>query len=116
MLNWIPLGIAFIMASIDAIVLGGLKEYSLGNLKWKIIIPIGMLVYSLQPIFFLKAFQYETMTVMNILYDVMSDIIVTSIGLLYFREKLSNIKKVGLAFGFIAIVLLSYDSVNGNSK
>jgi len=116
MLNLIPIGIATIMAIIDSIVLSGLKEYSLGNLKWKIIIPIGMFVYSLQPIFFLKAFQYETMTVMNILYDVMSNIIVTAIGLLYFGEKISNIKKIGLLFGFIAIVLLSYDSVNGNSK
>lgn len=116
MLNLIPIGIASIMAFIDTFVLSGLKEYSLGNVKWQMIVPIGMFVYSLQPIFFLKAFQYETMTVMNILYDIMSDIFVTSIGLLYFKEKLSNIKKIGLIFGFIAIVLLSYDSVNGHSK
>jgi drug/metabolite transporter (DMT)-like permease len=115
MLNLIPMSFALLMSSIDAFVLGGLKEYSLGNVSWGIMVPIGMLVYSLQPLLFLKSLEYETMTVMNILWDITSDVIVTSLGLLYFKEKISTIKRVGLLFAFIAIVLLSYDSINGHS-
>lgn len=116
MLNLIPISFALLMSSIDAFVLGGLKEYSLGNINWSIMVPIGMLVYSLQPLLFLKSLNYESMIVMNILWDITSDIFVSIMGLFYFKEKVTTLKKVGLSFAFIAIILLSYDSVNGSSK
>jgi multidrug transporter EmrE-like cation transporter len=57
------------------------------------------------------------MTVMNLMHDIMSDVIVTTSGLFYFKEKISSIKMVGIAFAFTAIVLLSYDSIyNGKSE
>lgn len=115
MFNLIPLAFASLMALIDTIVLSLFKGYSLGLIKWRSIIPIGMVLYSLHPYIFLKALNYESMTVMNLLFDVLSDISVTIVGLFYFKESLSTIKKVGLVFAFIGIVLLSYDSVNGNS-
>jgi len=112
MINLIPLGFASVMALIDAIVLSWLKSYSIGTITWNAILPIGMLVYSLQPLLFLKSLQYETMTVMNILWDIISDVSVTLVGLFYFKEKLSIVKQLGLTFAFIAIILLSYDSMN----
>ena len=51
---------------------------------------------------------------MNLLFDVLSDISVTIMGIFYFKEGLTNIKKIGIVFAFIGIVLLSYDSLNGN--
>jgi multidrug transporter EmrE-like cation transporter len=54
------------------------------------------------------------MTVMNLLFDVISDITVTTVGLLYFKESVSNMKKVGLVFAFVGIILMSWDSINGN--
>ena len=117
MLNFLPIAFATIMASIDAFVLSLFKSYSIGTLTWRSVLPLGMLVYSIQPLIFLQSLQYESMTVMNILWDVISDIIVTVTGLFYFKEKLSSMKMVGLAFAFTAIVLLSYDSIyNGKSE
>jgi drug/metabolite transporter (DMT)-like permease len=115
MFNLIPLAFASLMALIDTIVLSLFKGYSLGLIKWRAVVPIGMVLYSLHPYIFLQALNYESMTVMNLLFDVLSDISVTIMGLFYFKESLSAIKKVGLVFAFIGIVLLSYDSVNGNS-
>jgi drug/metabolite transporter (DMT)-like permease len=115
MLNFIPLAFASLMALIDTVVLSLFKGYSLGLIKWRAVIPIGMVLYSLHPYIFLQALNYESMTVMNLLFDVLSDISVTIMGLFYFKESLSGIKKIGLVFAFIGIVLLSYDSVNGNS-
>lgn len=114
MLNVIPIGFATIMAGLDAIVLSWLKKYSLGAIHW-IFIPLGMIVYSLQPLLFLQSLKYETMAVMNILWDVISDLIVTGISLFYFKEKLSIMKMVGLSFAFIGIVLLSYDDTNSKN-
>jgi multidrug transporter EmrE-like cation transporter len=112
MFNFIPLAMAAGMASIDALVMAGLKEYDMGAITWRGIVPIAMLVYSFQPYLFLLALQHESMTVMNILWDVISDIIVTAMGIFYFKEQISSIKQVGLAFAFVAIVLMSYDELS----
>ena len=115
MFNLIPIAMATAMAFIDTIVLSGLKEYDMGTNTWRVIVPISMLVYSLQPYIFLQSLQYESMTVMNILWDVISDIMVTIVGLFYFKEKISSLKQVGLAFAFVAIVLMSYDELSTES-
>lgn len=108
MFNLIPLLFAMTMSSIDAIVLSGLKEYSLGT-YFPYMIPISMIVYSIQPIIFLQSLNYETMTIMNILWDITSDITVSLIGLFYFNEGLTIHKKIGLLFAFIGIGFMSYD-------
>ena len=105
----IPIVLATVMATVDSIILAGIKEYSTGQLVWRSFMPLAMVVYSLQPVIFLQSLQYETMTVMNLLWDVLSDLFVTAIGLFYFKEKISYIKQIGLCFAFIAIILLSYD-------
>jgi multidrug transporter EmrE-like cation transporter len=111
MFHLIPIAFASLMAFIDTFVLSGLKQYSTGDYTYGIAVPIGMLVYSLQPLLFLESLRYESMTVMNILWDIMSDLTVTFIGLFYFKERLTTLKMLGLSFAFVAIVLLSYDSL-----
>ena len=111
MWNVLPMAIASFMALIDTIVFSSLKEYTLGTFTWQGVIPLSMILYSFQPYIFLKSLKYETMTVMNIMWDVISDIFVTIVGLFYFKETLSPLKMTGLAFAFIAIVLLSYDEL-----
>lgn len=108
MFNFIPIMFALFLATTDSIVLSGLKEYSLGKM-YPYMIPISMLVYSIQPLTFLTSLKYETMTVMNILWDVTSDVVVSLIGLLYFKERLTVHKKIGLLFSFLAIGFMSYE-------
>jgi multidrug transporter EmrE-like cation transporter len=45
---------------------------------------------------------------MNLLWDVMSDVSVSIIGLFYFGEKLTRFKKLGVFFSLISIILLTY--------
>jgi drug/metabolite transporter (DMT)-like permease len=115
MINLIPIAFASLMAFIDTLVLALFKGYSLGTITWNAIIPFGMLLYSLHPYIFLQSLKYESMTVMNLLFDVISDITVTAVGLLYFKESISNMKKLGLLFAFMGITLMSYESVNGKN-
>ena len=115
MFNIVPLAMATGMASIDALVMAGIKQYDMGVIPWRGIVPIAMLIYSFQPYFFLLALQHESMTVMNILWDIISDILVTVMGIFYFKEEISSMKQVGLAFAFVAIVLMSYDELSSES-
>ena len=111
MLHLAPIAFASLMAFIDTSVLSGLKQYSTGDHAFGLAVPLGMLVYSLQPLIFLHSLRFESMTVMNILWDMMSDLYVTLMGLFYFKERLPTLKMLGLSFAFIAITLLSFDSI-----
>lgn len=114
MLHLIPLAFASLMALIDAFGLFLIKGYSIGQFTWNNTIPLSMILYSCHPLIFLQSLQYETMTVMNLLLNLISDISVAAIGLLYYKESLTNIKKLGLMFAFIGIILMSWDTLNGN--
>ena len=95
------------MAFIDVFVLGGLKAKSLGMLNGVWMLPLAMVVYALQPILFFKALNFESLTVMNLFWDLSSDILVTIVGLFYFAEKLSPRRMIGVFLALIALLLLS---------
>ena len=69
---------------------------------------IPTLGYALQPWIFLSALKGETMTVMNLIHDLTSDVLVSLVGLLYFGEKLGRIRSIGLLLGVISLCLLAY--------
>ena len=66
----------------------------------------------IQPFIFLEALNFESMTVMNILWDLSSDIIVTFIGIFIIGEKIGFRKAVGIALSFVAIYLFTFEDGN----
>ena len=100
------IGFGLIMAIIDVFVLSAMKMKSLGKLNgW--VLPVGILVYSLQPLLFYTSLQYDTMTVMNLVWDLSSDVLVTLVGLLVFKEYLTPRRLAGVALSLISLFLLS---------
>lgn len=106
MFNIIPFAFAAAMASIDSTMLSLIKYISKNekHIGW-LVLP--MIVYACQPVLFYLSMQYETLTVMNLLWDVISDVIITTIGLFVFKETIGPYKKLGVIFSFISIILLS---------
>ena len=106
MFNRIPLLFGLSMALIDATMLSLVKYITKHkeSVGW-IVLP--MLVYMAQPILFYFSLQYETLTVMNLLWDVISDVIITLIGLLVFQETIGPYKKAGVILSFLSITLMS---------
>ena len=104
--NIVPLGFGAAMASIDASMLSFVKTIHLQqvHIGW-ILVP--MLIYSLQPVLFYYSLHYESLTVMNLLWDVVSDVLITLIGLFIFKEQIGPYKKLGVIFSLVSIVLLS---------
>ena len=101
-----------LMATIDAFMLSFIKAFNLGWIKdygWfkgARLMLLPTVVYALQPWIFLEAMKFETLTVMNLLWDMTSDVLVTAVGLLYFEETLSPRKMLGVVLSFIAMCLL----------
>jgi drug/metabolite transporter (DMT)-like permease len=111
MLRSIPILFAIFMASIDAIVLPIIKHVHDGNNNIQLLI-LPVIIYALQPLIFYLSLSYSTLTSMNILWDLMSDVIVTMIGLFYLKEVLPTTSKLGLLFAFIAIILFASTDVS----
>lgn len=73
-------------------------------IKWML---IPTLSYALSPWIFLKSLQYESLVVMNLMWDLVSDVLVTAFGFLYFKETVGPIKKIGIGLSLISICLMS---------
>lgn len=106
--EWIPFTFGAVMATIDVFMLSAIKIIGTKAkyLKWMI---VPTLVYAIQPWIFLSSLKFETMTVMNLVWDLMSDVLVTIVGIYYFKEKLGPVKSLGVFTALISIALLAYD-------
>jgi hypothetical protein len=104
----IGLLLGFLMATVDLFALTILKNISLKkySLNWMALIS---LVYAFQPWIFLKGLSFTSMTILNLSWDLFSDILVTLLGLLVFKEPHTNRELLGLFFAFIAIFLFATD-------
>jgi multidrug transporter EmrE-like cation transporter len=107
MLNWKTLAFGLLFGIIDAVALPVIKGVSHGWNKWLMIIPITL--YALNPLIFSKALSFETLTIMNLVWDLVSDVTVTFIGLFVFSEKLPPTKLFGVLLSFISLFLMTYE-------
>jgi multidrug transporter EmrE-like cation transporter len=95
------------MATVDVFMLGMLKAIHLGWIS-KAFVFLPTLMYAMQPWIFLTSLNYESLTVMNLLWDVISDVFVTIEGLYFFQEKISRTKMLGVGLSLVSIFLLSW--------
>ena len=103
--------ITCLMSSVDIIMESSVKLYRTNNnIKY---IVIAMILYSLQPLLFNYNMKTSTMGMAetNILWNITSTIMVTIVGVYYFKEKLENHSILGIAFGIISIILLNYTDI-----
>ena len=105
--RWKTIGYGTSMALVDGIVLSALKAKALGLFDGMWVLLGAMVVYAFQPLIFFKSLKSETMTVMNLYWDLASDVLVTFIGLFLFKEELSFRRMMGVVLSFVSLCLLS---------
>jgi multidrug transporter EmrE-like cation transporter len=107
-MSWRTLSYGLGFGALDATALPIVKGVSKGwNPAW-MVIPV--LLYGASPFLLLSALRQETLTIMNLVWDLTSDVVVTLIGLLVFGETLSPVKGLGVATSFVALTLMSYEN------
>ena len=109
-LNWRTLAYGLGFGALDATALPIVKGVSTGWNPLLMIIPV--VLYGISPFILLSALKQETLTIMNLVWDLTSDLTVTFIGLVGFAEKISPIKSIGIVFSFIGLVLMTYENEN----
>jgi hypothetical protein len=101
--------VGFILALNDIFAFGLTKQLYLKNLGGiGLVLPI--LLYSGQiPLFYL-GLKTTSMTVLNITWNLFSNILVTLMGVFYFQEKINGMKYVAIVMAFSSLLLFSLDS------
>lgn len=107
MFKWRTLLFGLVFGLIDALSLSLVKGISHGWSKLLMVIPIAL--YAINPVIFLQALSGESLTIMNLVWDLVSDVIVTAIGLFVFSETLPPIKLAGVCLSFLSLALMTYE-------
>jgi multidrug transporter EmrE-like cation transporter len=107
-LNSSALHYGVLLALLDVVTFPFVKLVSLGSLStgW-MFLPI--LLYSIGPVLLLKSLQVEGLAVINFLWDLISSVLITILGIYVFKEKINRVKALGIFLSFICIMLLSYE-------
>lgn len=106
--DMLPIIFGIVMGLIDVFMISSLKMVHNKTLSSRIGIPFSVGVYALQPLIFFKALDYESMVIMNLVWDLSSDILVTLQGVLVFGESFKGLKLLGVLLSFISLALMSY--------
>jgi hypothetical protein len=105
-MGFAPMLYGLALATNDAFNLSILKGI---HLKWLspyfFILTMGL--YALQPYLFFQALSVEGVVIMNLLWDLLSSVIVTFIGCIYFKEEVCTTKLAGILLSFVSIYLLA---------
>ena len=106
MTNWRILGYGTALALIDVIMMPIAKLVHVNKLPmWTM--GIATLLYAADPWIFLQSLNVEGMAVMNLVWNLISNLLVTLFGLVIMGEEVATMKKVGIALSFVSIYLLS---------
>lgn len=107
-LNWTVLGYGFALALVDATMMPLIKGVSIRLFpRWVMLLPT--LIYALDPWIFLKSLSIESMVVMNLIWDLVSGVLVTFFGVVLMGERIPPTKAIGVVLSFIAVFFMSYE-------
>ena len=79
--------------------------------KWSIdgknvLLYVGLLIYFIGTIFWAISLKYEYLSKAISVFTVLNLVIVVLVGVLYFKEDLSLINKVGIGLGILSVILI----------
>ena len=114
-INWkigkfsvLPIVFGFSMSILDVLMMGIAKMSNKGQIPVGTALPLATLAYSLEPFLFMKSLKYESLTVMNLIWDLTSDVLVTLMGVLYFKESIKGLRWLAVLFALFSLGLFAY--------
>ncbi len=107
-LNWTTLGFGLVLALVDATMMPLIKGVSKRALpRWIMLVPT--LIYAIDPWIFLQSLKLESMVVMNFVWDLLSDLLVTFFGVVLLGERLPATKAIGVVLSFVSLFFLTWE-------
>ena len=106
--NTLPILFGTCMASVDIFMMSVTKMVSIGSISSSVGVPLAISLYAMEPLIFLRAMKYEGMVVTNLVWNLMSNIIVTLQGVLVFGETIKGLRWLGISMSLLSLALLAY--------
>jgi multidrug transporter EmrE-like cation transporter len=106
--NTLPILFGTCMAIVDIFMMSTTKMVSTGSISSSVGVPLAIGFYAMQPLIFLRAMKYEGMVVTNLVWNLMSNIIVTLQGVLVFGESIKGLRWLGICMSLLSLALLAY--------
>ena len=106
--SFLPIVFGVFMASLDVLMMSLAKLSSQGKLAYGTALPFATGLYALEPYLFFKSLNYESLTVMNLVWDLTYDVIVTLVGVFYFGESIKGLRWLAILFALFSLALFSY--------
>lgn len=97
-----------LMAGIDIAMMGLAKLTHLRKLPYASGLALSTAIYALQPFLFLKGLSFESMTVMNLIWNLVSSVVVTLLGVFYFGETVKGVRWVAILLGLFSLGLFAF--------
>jgi hypothetical protein len=96
--------IGLCLAMMDIISMGITKQINLGifHQNW---LAIAFILYGAQMLIFNYGLNITTMATLNLTWNLFSNILITLVSILYFKENISQLNKFGILFGLLALSL-----------
>ena len=107
-MSYSPILFASAMTGVDVIAFSIMKKIFTKDLSIGFGL-ISMLLYAFQPVILYFALSYESVAVMNVLWNIMSSVIVAIVGIMFLKETVGPRKQLGIVFGLIAVYLFTFD-------
>lgn len=106
--SFLPIAFGVGMALFDVVMMSLGKLSKIGALPYGTALPIAMALYAIEPYIFFKSLNYESLTTMNLIWDLTSDVVVTLVGVFYFKESIKGIRWLAVLFALFALALFAY--------
>lgn len=103
-----PILFGVAMSTLDIFMMSIAKLSSKGKIPYGTGLGIATSIYALEPFIFFRSLKYENMTTMNLVWDLTSDIMVTLIGVFYFKESIKGVRWLAVLFAIFSLGLFAY--------
>lgn len=103
-----PILFGLAMSSLDILMMSIAKLSSKGKFPYGTGLTLATGIYALEPFIFFRSLRYESMTTMNLVWDLTSDVMVTLIGVFYFKESIKGLRWLAVLFALFSLGLFAY--------
>lgn len=103
-----PILFGVVMSSLDILMMTIAKLSSKGKIPYTTGLTMATAIYALEPLVFFRSLRYESMTAMNLIWDLTSDVMVTLFGVFYFKESIKGLRWLAVLFAMFSLGLFAY--------
>jgi drug/metabolite transporter (DMT)-like permease len=106
--HFLPITFGLAMASVDICMMSVAKLTHLGKIPYLAGLLGSMAIYVLQPILFMKALTFESMLATNLIWNLVSSVVVTLIGIFFFKESVKGLRLLAVLIALLSLGLFAF--------